>query len=99
MVLNLAFFMLGNPKPDREEKIIRFVFGASAGIVIGGIVFYQLQWGPHLLVASLLALFLGAGAVRFGDDFWCGCSKTKEWLEDRPLVRLICAFLCGLIGS
>lgn len=91
--------MLGNPKPDREEKVIRFLFGAFAGTVVGGIVFFQLQWGPHLLVTSLLALIFGVGAMRFGDDFWCAFSTLGQWVEGWPIVRLVLAVVCSLFGG
>ncbi len=58
-------------KPDRLERVLRFVTGALAG---GGLWFfgYPTHWiGPIDVAASvLIPAGCGALALRFGDRFW-----------------------------
>ena len=73
--------MLPEHQPDREEKVVRFIFGFLAGAVIS--VFSWLQWqfrlDVFLILGALIASSMGILAVRYGDRFWHALLRLFPW--------------------
>jgi hypothetical protein len=63
-------------KPDREEKVIRFGCGSIFGLFIGLTISLDLSGSWAAPIAIVIAITLGAMAVKHGDRFW---EKVAEW--------------------
>jgi hypothetical protein len=73
--------MLPEYEPDRLEKIIRFVCGAFAGLIVGGFIALRLDLSDSmiLLAAAGGTLLCGFLALAWGDSFWGLLSGMFRW--------------------
>lgn len=63
--------------PGPEGRLIRFVFGAVAGAVMG---VWHTYGEPHwVLTAAIAALLCGLLAMLFGDRFWRFLLSPFSW--------------------
>ena len=75
--------MLPEHRPDKEEKIIRFIFGFLAGAFIGLLSIFHFSLNLEVIAYFTIAASLVCGllAMIYGDRFWHSLTRYFSWWQ------------------